>query len=430
MLEGDQAGSDAIILPKPSQDSDSLYRHDFRPFFVKPSVSLAPWNRFITTKDIESICKAIDACLESPKGLELEEGVNKALHLRNLCSSRPRSAQRLRQRTLPGVKDIVLRIQGTVNNPVDLTHESDSASLLADPLKALMSVPIKVLQYHEDVRPPYRGTFTRLPPRGSALRLGKNPFERSLPDIDYDYDSEAEWEDIAPGDGEDLDSESDDDGGAADDDGEDMEGFLDDTEEDDAVRAKRLLIKDEMEPYCSGLWWENVQAEPQHDGDPGPGPTFQPMQYRMELLDCQFNPALPSISPISHEQILTAALFTVTAQLPIDPCPAGFWSVSAPKSAGSNGPVHSMGPPRYGKEDQAHARPPLSQIPFAHSNGGAADAAPSSSRGPRRSQRALTPEELEIFKSTVQGSSHTKGTLVEVLKKQYVSFGPALTQGD
>ncbi len=186
MLERDQAGSDAVILPKPNQDSDSLYHHDFRPFFVKPSVSLAPWNRFITAKDVGSICKAIDACLENPQAFEMEESLNKAVHLRNLCSSRSRSAQRLRQRTLPGVKDIVLRIQGTANNPVDLTHESDSASLLADPLKALMSVPIKVLQYHEDVRPPYRGTFTRLPPRGSALRLGKNPFERSLPYFEYD----------------------------------------------------------------------------------------------------------------------------------------------------------------------------------------------------------------------------------------------------
>ncbi len=201
-----------------------------------------------------------------------------------------------------------------------------------------------------------------------------------------------------------------------------MEGFLDDTEDDDAVRARRLLIKDEMEPYCSGLWWENARAEPQHDGDLGPGPTFQPMQYRMELLDCQPNPALPSFSPISHEQILTAALFTVTAQLPIDPCPAGFWSASAPKSAGSSGIAHSMGPPRYGKPDHACAKLPPSQTLSADGTGGAADAAPSGSRCPRGNQRTLSPEELEIFKSTVQGSSHTKGALIEVLKKQYVSF--------
>ena len=54
---------------------------------------------------------------------------------------------------------------------------------------------IKVLSFHEDYRPPYKGTFSKF----SSVLKGRNPFEKDHNMFNYDYDSEGEWEE---GDGE------------------------------------------------------------------------------------------------------------------------------------------------------------------------------------------------------------------------------------
>jgi hypothetical protein len=52
-----------------------------------------------------------------------------------------------------------------------------------------LSTPWKLIQFTEDVRPPYFGTWTTK----SKLVNGKKPFGRAE-ELEYDYDSEAEWE--------------------------------------------------------------------------------------------------------------------------------------------------------------------------------------------------------------------------------------------
>jgi hypothetical protein len=54
---------------------------------------------------------------------------------------------------------------------------------------------IKVLSFHEDYRPPYKGTFSKT----STVLTGRNPFEKDHNVFNYDFDSEGEWEE---GDGE------------------------------------------------------------------------------------------------------------------------------------------------------------------------------------------------------------------------------------
>ena len=120
----------------------------------------------------------------------------------------------------------------------------------------LKTIPVKVLKFAEDVRPPYIGTYTRLRDAQSISRLARNPFRRELPQTNYDYDSEAEWEE--PGEGEDLDSEGEEE--IEDEDEADMEGFLDD-EETDARAIKRRPILGDLEPTCSGIFWEGPQAQ-------------------------------------------------------------------------------------------------------------------------------------------------------------------------
>ena len=58
---------------------------------------------------------------------------------------------------------------------------------------------MKVLSFHEDYRPPYKGTFSKT----SAVLTGRNPFEKDHNVFNYDFDSEGEWEE-GDGEGEDI----------------------------------------------------------------------------------------------------------------------------------------------------------------------------------------------------------------------------------
>lgn len=125
-------------------------------------------------------------------------------------------------------------------------------------LALLNALPRKHLHFATDIRPPYSGTFTRIPPENSGLRKGRNPFQPVLPNVDYDYDSEAEW--VAPEegeeeDGEDLLSELGDEEDEEDiEDEDEMEEFLDD--EDDGVKRRAGALCPLL-PFSSGLCWED-----------------------------------------------------------------------------------------------------------------------------------------------------------------------------
>ena len=68
----------------------------------------------------------------------------------------------------------------------------------------ILKVPnkYKFLGFHEDYRPPYHGTWSK--PRSSIV-TGRNPFGRDTSHLDYDVDSEAEWEEGDDEEGEDCD---------------------------------------------------------------------------------------------------------------------------------------------------------------------------------------------------------------------------------
>ena len=160
----------------------------------------------------------------------------------------------------PCVNEIMERLHGTSQNPIDLTNSQRSKSA-QEPLDLLKTIPIKFLKFIEDVRPPYVGTYTRVRDPAIARQICRNPFTRGLPITDYDYDSEAEWEE--PGEGEDLDSEGEEE--IESEDGDDMEGFLDDEDAADSAKAlqKRRIVTGNLEPISTGLCWEddsNYQA--------------------------------------------------------------------------------------------------------------------------------------------------------------------------
>lgn len=131
--------------------------------------------------------------------------------------------------------------------PVHVVNDEDDASMAADDV-IVMSTPalvprhvavrMKLLQFREDVRPPYFGTFRRR----SRKVYGRRPLGRADGVVDYDYDSEAEWEPEAE-EGDDCvsgeEDEEEDAGGA------DAEGDADDDNAEDRWLVPHGYLSDD-----------------------------------------------------------------------------------------------------------------------------------------------------------------------------------------
>jgi hypothetical protein len=137
----------------------------------------------------------------------------------------------------------------------------------------------KFLSFHEDIRPAYYGTWSKT----SRVITGRNPFAKDTAFLDYDVDSEAEWEE---GDDDEMGEELGDDKAdenedkeMEDADGDDADGWLapdDEVEEELDEEAKQLLRKKKIEneeivkraltvcyiaPLDSGRPWNVVSPE-------------------------------------------------------------------------------------------------------------------------------------------------------------------------
>lgn len=273
--------------------------------------------------------------------------------------------KRRRGRQTATVKDILLQLQ-------NMGSSGDGATTAElppgkRPQDLLNKVRMKSLRFGEDVRPPYQGTFTKKVPESSAYKLSRNPFSRCLPETNYDYDSEAEWEE--PEEGEDLDSEEEEE--MSDDGEDDMEGFLDD-EDDQPVDGKRRPIVGDLEPQSTGLRWQ------ENDN---------------------------TIDPALHMHKIETVSDSVT--FPIDPFSTAYWQKPSKTSdsAPATGPSGSSNGPTEGSNGNGHNNA-LALL------GG----------GPGKAKRMFPPDQLDEFKLVVDGSDLSKLGLVEILKKRYFSF--------
>lgn len=220
------------------------YRKRFQPFFVKEHVTLAsyPYEMDEETREAKSriLCEYVDGERQI-KAASLSENVLDLLQI----PSRHR-----RGRVYPSVRSIMTKYHGnTSSNAIDLTSESQKTKQITHTLEALKAVPVKSLKFREDVRPPYIGTISGLPPGVKSLKvIARHPTAR-VTALNYDYDSEGEWQEDDGEDVEDLDDDEED----ADAD-EEMEDFLDDSED---VGPARLVFSGGMEPENTGLCWES-----------------------------------------------------------------------------------------------------------------------------------------------------------------------------
>ena len=299
-----------------------------------------------------------------------------------------------RSREFPTVKEIVARIDGAAQNPIDLTRPSD---FIRRPSDLLKSASVKYLKFAEDVRPPYIGTHTKITSSSAGSKISRNPFSRVLPKVNYDYDSEAEWEE--PGEGEDLDSENEEE--IDEEDEGEMEGFLDDEQAVDAQSKRRPLLGD-LEPACTGICWFEQKN----------GQDLTSFSIDMLTGKCTYLAIVSDVADIAE-----------SPSFPIDPYSTSYWQQSTPLGMSTSVSINQslMEPPRI----------PLHPIngsnnilPLSQTSVGKLRLHPSTSNNnlpnnPMPTKRLIPEDLVNDFKAAVEGSDLTKLGLVEQLKKKF-----------
>ena len=233
------------------------YDQNFPAFFIQSHTNLAPHNRFMLDKEQLVLSRMlINDELRRREQVQLPSDMGKKARQEFDEFLRQHSHTRRKQiNSSVSVKSVIASIHGTAFNPIDLTG-FNSTNSNQNPRDLLKSIRVKYLRFAEDVRPPYIGTYTKNPQGCSASNLCKKPFTRALPATNYDYDSEAEWEE--PEEGEDLDSEGEEESGDEEG-GDDLKGFLDDDDGGDGMRtSKRRHIMGDVQPTSTGLCWEDL----------------------------------------------------------------------------------------------------------------------------------------------------------------------------
>ncbi|KAK4169088.1 chromatin assembly factor 1 subunit rlf2 [Cladorrhinum sp. PSN259] len=237
----------------PSKDNDtpkSLYRQIFKPFFIKDHVKLAPSSCEMDEETREIKSRALEEFIEGKRTMEI--GRFEPLEVLQIPFKPKRGC------AYPSVKKIMDEFAGE--------SQTSQAHHVRELLK---SVPVKSLKFCQDVRPPYIGTISGLPPGVKSLRkISRNPFSRDVLPLAYDYDSEAEWQDEEGEDVDDLDDDEEELDGD-----EDMDDFLDDA--DDAAPS-RMVFSGGMEPESTGLCWEDRKRFPSE---------LKMCKYRMEFMN-------------------------------------------------------------------------------------------------------------------------------------------------
>ncbi|KAK7890475.1 hypothetical protein LTR67_008362 [Exophiala xenobiotica] len=346
-----------LLETKAQGPANPEYTKWILPFFINEHMELAPFNRFHSKSTIgDTLPLKQDA---------KPEKLDRRFH------------KRRRRTEFKPAKVILEGVSNSSNPPNDQTETGD----------ALASLPYKYLFFVQDIRPPYQGTYTRAVSPRSARKIAVNPSHRGLPDTNYDYDSEAEWQEPEEGDDDlmDEDEKSEDEDGD-----EDMDDFLDD--EGDSLKRQAVS---EMEPKSSGLCWEGAAS---HQG-------VDLSVYRIDVL---------------HD----------STTFPIDPFSTKHWSDTGKTSPAKREKANAT-------VTQAPMQPPRLPLTAVDPNGG--NLTPPSAQSTSLSAGLKTENKstqskanksakplklidvslLPAFKQAVSGSTSTKLGLVEILKQQF-----------
>ncbi|XP_037530751.1 chromatin assembly factor 1 subunit A [Nematolebias whitei] len=259
----------------------------FAPFEIKENMSLAPLTR---VQCEESVLEKLDLCLLQPA--ENSNGLS------DWIKQKPRRSGPIRTRQARSLRDCVI------------VEESKPENIPDQKCYGAM----KLLQFHENYRPAYWGTWSKK----SSHISPRCPFRQDMDIFDYEVDSDEEWEEDEPGESLSHSEGEDEDGGddeEDDDDGffvphgylSDDEGALEEEEGGDLEKQKmRQTLKarewDELmsskkmkvlEPVVRGCIWE------------GEGPGLEALQLHAV---CLVEPLPTADSSPSPEELLQKGL--------------------------------------------------------------------------------------------------------------------------
>ncbi|QDS68604.1 hypothetical protein FKW77_000920 [Venturia effusa] len=350
----------------------------FLPFNVPKQATMAPHNRFLPlAEELARVNEHLDSYFTttSDKASTNSDDIELSAQITDVLASCKVDRGYV---PLP-VVDIMDRIHGSSHHAVDLDSSLDDR-----PETLLQQCTMKYIHFGQDVRPPYCGTWTKPQPLERARQLARNPFQQLLPQLDYDYDSEAEWEE--PEEGEDVDSDGEEDEEEGD---EDMEGFLDDENPPDYLQGRKGQMSNDLVPVCTGLQWEDASGV-LHAADGGQAADFSSLKMGALLA-----PRPPTIDPFTR----------------------AYWeeedSSVAPPTLKEPGILPGMGlmnPPRVPLRDRPHGF-------NAQLNGKIPKATKAIKAG-----RLVSAELLPAFRQEIAGSTMTKLAMLEHLKAKYATF--------
>lgn len=279
-----QSNSASGTPTNPQSAPQTEYERLFKPFFVKANVIMA------------ENCFAMDKAAQESKSRNLDSWVKNhqdgvfpiVMPFRPLESFCLPARPGIRGKKHPSVKKLLSELFGhsgeTSTSPIDLTK---SQRISADAVKdVLRTIPYKFIGFKSDVRPPYRGTITSETSE-TLQRLAKRPTSKMLSQLNYDYDSEAEWFDDDEGDDLEDADDSDDDIDAD----EDMAEFLDDSEESG---ISRIAYGNDMKPESTSICFEDANHQ-------GPLPMMKRHGLELILRKLLFGIHLPHWHAVTYK---------------------------------------------------------------------------------------------------------------------------------
>lgn len=225
--------------------TNSEYSKMFKPFFVKANARLAPMVSQMDKTIQEAKSKALDdyiANQQQNNGTPLKFDPVDVFSFSNLPPPRGKLHQPVRH---------IMETAYKAAQNSEKNGSEDASNIFTQVRTGLSKIPLKVIAFSQDVRPPYYGTVTFKAfalGKGNMYKLARRSMDRRLP-LDYEYDSEAEWQDEEEG--EDLDMEDEEE---EQDDEDDMDGFLDDSED---VGVSRRIFADTLQPDIVGPFFED-----------------------------------------------------------------------------------------------------------------------------------------------------------------------------
>ncbi|XP_036971334.1 chromatin assembly factor 1 subunit A [Acanthopagrus latus] len=312
----------------------------FAPFEIKENVSLAPLCR---VQCDDSVLEDLDRCLKNP--------ADNCNGLKDWIGRKPRQSGPTNPRQTDSLSECIT-VEGS--KPDDVPDRKRYG-------------PMKLLQFHENYRPAYWGTWSKK----SSHISPRCPLRQDKDVLDYEVDSDEEWEEEEPGESlSHSEGEDEEEGGEDDDDDgffvphgylSDDEGALEEEEGGDLEKLKlRQKMKarewDELmstkkkmkvlEPVVKGCIWEGeapglqlfqpyamCMVEPLPKADTSPSPEEQSLRCQREAL------LLGQLLPLLHGNINSSKVIITEFQ---EFCRQQSSSSSPPELSSPQGSVENI----------------------------------------------------------------------------------------